>query len=285
MSTALTVPEQAELEQLEATIEKGMETFVEVGVALMTIREKKLYQNAHESFEEYCRERWKIGRRRAEQLISAAGVFHNLLPLREVANHGSQETPEVEITLPASERQTRPLVGLEPTEQRDAWKASVDASRNGKPTSDEVEETVKRRSTGKHEGAAARDKAAERLARQQSSQAEEAEDKPLTDQEGRAVPEKAAPAFQQIGEINAACRQIDDLVKEVERLGKSPVGVHLHFQSVQTHLRNAKNGVWTARPTHICPYCKGLKKVCDVCRANGWVTATTYKAAPEELKK
>lgn len=107
----------------------------------------------------------------------------------------------------------------------------------------------------------------------------------LTDQEGHEIPEKARPAFQQAAELNAACRQLDDLIREVERLGKSPVGAHLHYQSVQTHLKNAKNGLWTARPTHVCPYCKCKKKTCDACRGHGWVTASTYKATPEELRK
>ena len=111
------------------------------------------------------------------------------------------------------------------------------------------------------------------------------EEESLKDQEGREVPEVAMPAFRQSGELNAVCRQIDDLVKEVERIGKSPVGFHLHFQSVQTHLKNAKNGLWTARPTHVCPYCKGRKKMCDACRGSGWVTVSTYKAAPEESKR
>ena len=140
-----------------------------------------------------------------------------------------------------------------------------------------------------HPGAATASKAAERLARQSANGTAHREpgdeEEPLTDQEGREVPEVAMPAFQQAGELNAVCRQIDDLVKEVERIGKSPAGFHLHFQSVQTHLKNAKNGLWTARPTHVCPYCKGRKKLCDACRGSGWVTASTYKAAPEETKK
>lgn len=138
-----------------------------------------------------------------------------------------------------------------------------------------------------HDGAAVADKAAERLARQRQAEPENtgAADQSLKDQDGRDVPEKALPAFRQVGEMTAACRQIDDLVREVERLAKSPAGANLHYQSVQTHLKNAKNGLWTARPTHVCPYCKAIKKTCDACRGHGWVTASTYKAAPEETKK
>jgi hypothetical protein len=49
---------QSRLETLERVIESGLRTFVEVGEALMEIRDQRLYQDA--TFEDYCRERWGI---------------------------------------------------------------------------------------------------------------------------------------------------------------------------------------------------------------------------------
>lgn len=152
--TALTVPEQTKLKQLEAVIESGLRTFIEVGNALLVIREKRLYREAHDSFENYCRLRWNMTRRRADQLVQSAEVISNLLPLREeYENHGSQfsngsENSGADMPLPTSERQTRPLTELEPAEQRDAWTEAVATSRNGAPTSEEVAEVVDKR-TGK----------------------------------------------------------------------------------------------------------------------------------------
>ena len=74
MMNSLTVHEQAELEQHEATIERGLQTFVEVGLALRAIRDKRLYRQNYATFEDYCRERWGWVASRARQLIAAAEV-------------------------------------------------------------------------------------------------------------------------------------------------------------------------------------------------------------------
>lgn len=48
----------------EAVLERGLATFVEVGDALQTIKLNRLYRMHYETFEDYCRERWGIGRDR-----------------------------------------------------------------------------------------------------------------------------------------------------------------------------------------------------------------------------
>ncbi len=63
------------LAELEARIEHGLDTFVDVGLALLEIRDRRLYRESHATFEDYCRERWAFTRRRANQLIGAAGVI------------------------------------------------------------------------------------------------------------------------------------------------------------------------------------------------------------------
>ncbi len=68
----LTVVEQGRLEHNEAIIEKGLNTFVDVGNALAEIRDGKLYRDTHGTFEDYCQERWGISLPRAYQFIEAA---------------------------------------------------------------------------------------------------------------------------------------------------------------------------------------------------------------------
>src|SRR6185369_10840829 len=58
----LTPNEQSELAACESLIEKGWETFVEVGRALARIRDQKLYRAHCDTFEAYCRERWQYGK-------------------------------------------------------------------------------------------------------------------------------------------------------------------------------------------------------------------------------
>lgn len=60
----LTEQETAALAQHEATIGRGLEAFYEVGTALLAIRNGWLYRETHATFEDYCRERWRMSRSR-----------------------------------------------------------------------------------------------------------------------------------------------------------------------------------------------------------------------------
>jgi hypothetical protein len=67
----LTAVEQADLARCETTIEKGYQAFIEVGAALIEVRDKKLYRVQYPTFADYIEQRWKISRSRAYQLITA----------------------------------------------------------------------------------------------------------------------------------------------------------------------------------------------------------------------
>lgn len=71
-SAALTTTETNRLAELEETIERGLETFLEVGNALLEIRESKLYRQTHKTFAAYTKARWGFTARRARQLVQAA---------------------------------------------------------------------------------------------------------------------------------------------------------------------------------------------------------------------
>lgn len=60
------------LAECEAVIERGRQTFIEVGNALAAIRDGRLYQATHPNFDAYCRERWGMTRRHADRQIAAA---------------------------------------------------------------------------------------------------------------------------------------------------------------------------------------------------------------------
>lgn len=121
------------LSELEAIIERGRQTFVEVALAIARIRDARLYRESHESFEDYCRERWGWGRNYANKLIGAG----------EAALNVGQGT-----MVPTSERQVRPLVGEPPDVQRELWnEAAADAG--GVPTARHVEAAVERRSSSR----------------------------------------------------------------------------------------------------------------------------------------
>jgi hypothetical protein len=135
MSNQLELNLLVELEKSEAIIEKGLQTFVEVGRELLRIRDLKLYKAKNfSSFEAYCKERWSISKTQTYRLMDAAGVVNNLgSPMGDAFSNSDP---------PAHERQVRPLTALkDPEQQRRAWKLATE--NNAKPTQKDVEEAVR----------------------------------------------------------------------------------------------------------------------------------------------
>lgn len=124
----LTITEQASLLKLESRIEKGLQSFYEVGSALLTIRDSRLYRGTHGTFEAYCQDRWHMSRPRAYQLIEAAKVKENL---------------STTVDIPSSERITRPLASLPHDKQPQAWQQAVETAPEGKVTAAHVYKVVK----------------------------------------------------------------------------------------------------------------------------------------------
>lgn len=127
----LLLDEHNRLVKLEQTIETGLKTFVDVGNALLEIREDRLYRTTHSRFEDYCKARWDFSYTYAYRLIEAAEAVGNIktLPIGKV--------------LPATESQARPLTSLTPDEQREAWQKAVDTAPNGKVTAEHVQNVAK----------------------------------------------------------------------------------------------------------------------------------------------
>ena len=76
--TTLSTAEAARLATLEATIDRGMNTFLEVGRALIEIQDNKLYRATHLTIEQYMLERFSLNRNRGYQLIEAAKVVNQI---------------------------------------------------------------------------------------------------------------------------------------------------------------------------------------------------------------
>ncbi len=101
--------QQERLSYLETIIAGKQRDFYEIGKALSEIKQARLYRaSLYDSFENYVKARWDMGRSQAYRLIDAYQVIGNLSPIGD--------------KLPINESQTRPLAGLSPMEQRAAWK-------------------------------------------------------------------------------------------------------------------------------------------------------------------
>ena len=82
----LTIREQRALQRAEVTIARGLKSFLAVGMALKEIRDKRLYRQRFDTFEEYCFRRWEISRPRAYQLCAGSEVVADLSTVRR---HGT----------------------------------------------------------------------------------------------------------------------------------------------------------------------------------------------------
>jgi hypothetical protein len=108
------------LAECEEVIERGLKTFMEVGLALVAIRDQELYRNGYPTFEMYCRDRWGIARGRAYEIMSAATI--------------TEELSEISNIVPINEGQAKQLRGLEIPAQARVMARAAEIAPSGKPT-------------------------------------------------------------------------------------------------------------------------------------------------------
>ncbi len=133
MQATLILSERAALARLERIVQKGLEYLLDMGKALLEIREDRLYRAEFRTWEDYCQQRWGMTRRHAERLLKGAQIIHDLKARLEPG------TP-----LPGNERLARALSLLSPDDRAKAWAEALEDSANGEPTSPEVDTIVAR---------------------------------------------------------------------------------------------------------------------------------------------
>jgi hypothetical protein len=121
------------LPDLEAVIERGLSTFLDVGRALVEIRDGRLYIADYRTFEDYCAGRWGFSVQRGYQLIDAAQVIEAV-------------STRVEIKPPQNEAQTRELAQTlhrdGPDATAEAWQQAV-KQHGAQPTKTQVRQTLR----------------------------------------------------------------------------------------------------------------------------------------------
>lgn len=121
---------QVALVSCEQRIERGLKTFIDVGQALAEIRDSRLYKGTHDTFEDYCRERWGFSRQRAQQFTAAAELATTMV--------------DTGLPTPTNERQTRELAKVPEAERAEVWREAVERT-EGKPTAAAVREVAAER--------------------------------------------------------------------------------------------------------------------------------------------
>lgn len=132
--------EQKEKQACEKSIRDYRRSFHGVGSALRTVRDRQLYREDYDSFEEYCQNEWDMSRPHVYRLMDAATVMDNLSPMGD-KNSSEQMSPmgdtkgdsspigDSTLPLPLNERQARPLTDLGEAEQKMAWLMIVGRAR------------------------------------------------------------------------------------------------------------------------------------------------------------
>jgi hypothetical protein len=135
-SAVLTGEEARKLASLEEVIESGVSTFRKIGLALLEIRDTRLYRATHATFDDYLVARWGIHRSHAHRMIEAAKAA------RVIESSLSPDGGQALSPAPKSERQVRPLTKLTPEGQTQAWGRAVRESGGKQPLAETVERCV-----------------------------------------------------------------------------------------------------------------------------------------------
>ena len=127
------------LAQNEAIIQKGLNTFYEVGNALTEIRDNKQYKENYSTFEDYCIDRWDIKKAHAYRLMSSSNVINNLSPIGDVI---VSNLVEMGTLVPKTEGQVREIAKAPEEEQAKVWERARIQTGKDQPTALEIRMVV-----------------------------------------------------------------------------------------------------------------------------------------------
>jgi hypothetical protein len=137
----LSSQERATFKKAEAQIERFLNSFVELGRALRTIRNQRLYRESHPTFRAYMVSRWSFQASRARQIIDSVDVYDDIHSTTIVA-------PGTNLRLPANEAQCRELVPVkDAAKRREIWQVVI--TRYPYPTAERIKEVVREMDGGK----------------------------------------------------------------------------------------------------------------------------------------
>lgn len=259
LANTLNVLENKELRKCEATIEEGKKTFIEVGNALATIRDKKLYRASHRTFEAYTKARWGYAKSRAYQLIEAAGVTSEMSTIVDISKGkmspigdktGNGKSDDDYKVVPANEAQARILKEV-PADERAEVLAEAAERNDGKPTVAAIREVIAER------------------------EEEEAEEEP-TFEESIDEENKLIESF---------CRSLVKFYEEnVPQLTWTQADGRI--DSALAAVRSGCNTLRAAKAV-VCPACdEGQTKrgKCGYCKGHGYLPTQMEKAIPQEVR-
>ena len=265
------------LEQLESEIESGIRS---VGKALMEIRDSKAYLDHHNTFEEYCKERWGFTDRHARELISAETV-----------------RAKIGTFVPVETLKTEHLLAISsvPANKQGQVAASVLAEceeQNRKPTTKDfkaaAKEFVQPKADPKPEPRQAEPEAAKEPdvwedvnhieTDPEPDSWEDVEDTP----EPQAKPEQAETPQALQAPIQAVATQLTGMLKELKRLSDCTGGEWRDVSDLETQIKQLSYSIRQSIYWIDCMDCGG--KGCKTCRQLGWLSLDRKKHLTQAQK-
>jgi len=249
MPNELTTTDTTRLRECEDKIDRSLRSFVDIGDALLEIRESRLYRDEHTTFERYCQERWNITKSRANQLISASRLVQNL------------ENADSAGVLPSSESVARELQRVDDARVDDVWNrvvetAPVGSNNEAVVTARHVRETIEQLTTG--------------------TTPRPATDESLRDAAGAEIPECVMPEYEtglELGRIAAEVAQLAAKVRQME--GQRGMSLVSH-QEIDRLLQQVREEIRFGAFHVVCPGCFGTGAIfdgnpCTRCRNTGYL--------------
>ncbi len=235
---AISLSESKRLGELEKIIQAGKQTFLEVGIALAEICERKLYKAEFSTFAEYTIKKWGWGKSYAYTLIESAKVVRAL--------------PQKVSTIVDNEAKARALQQV-PEKKRAPALEKLAAS--GEPVTA---------------------KAIQKFAKPIPKKPK-AEPKQPTDETGLTIPlslrevweAQWAEAQEMLGHISVIRSAL-----KARQESDNPHFRELNFSSVLSNLNQAWEDIKRAKPYAVCPCCNGKlpNGECGKCSNRGWVS-------------
>ena len=249
----MSIRESQRLVELEKTIAKGKQTFVEVGLALAEIRDLRLYKREYGGFEEYCREKWGWEKAYANHVIRAADVVKSL--------------PDNLATIVATETQARELAKIPAEHRAGVVQAVLD---EGKPvTAAEIKKHLPPVPT--------QPSGAQGTSRPTSPVVASPPPPPsrVLDGTGWPIPTQLIPLWlrsDEVQEMLTTLSRVKGSLRAAQE-NKDKLFTEVNFSSALSQLDQAWADIKTAKPFAVCPTCQGqLPDQCALCRGRGLIS-------------
>ena len=237
----LSAAETQRLNELEQTIERGRQTFVEVGLALAEIRDLRLYKREYTCFSEYCQKRWGWAKSYAYYMIEGAVVV--------------QELPQKVSTLVDTETAARELGKAAPEQRAGIVQAVVDS-----------EEPVTAANIRRH------------LPPPPVKRKKSTPPPPPTqvlDGTGWPIPTQLIPLWQRANEaqeILTILSRVKGTLRSAQE-DKDTLFAEVNISSALCQLDQAWADIKRGKPFAVCPTCQGqLPDQCTLCRGRGLIS-------------